>query len=685
MENIFSPEPQFRQGQYQKLSDNMNEWEEEIYSNLSTLIPSELGLKTMLHWQKVDDGQGYGVGSAVLTNKGGKSVGIPLIIKQWHLAPLDTIMLDDKAYPLTPESIKEVFQDAELGNETAPRHGPTQIFDSGVQYESTYPPVGGGRYVYSSPVSMLRSIKDTLWEEDIEDFKKTAAANDGEILVAMHNRSPAGYELMAKLAKEKGKKPAKKKGKKKSVVHVSKKGVNDYQILGTSKGVFDPVEHGFIDRPTMKSFVKKVTGGGEAEEEALTRIDKNREYTHIQRSGVGEKETSPVGRKLGEHGEIFLYKTEEVPSGNGTSCDSPGVYAVRDKAGVSRVGYVLPNVIKLDGSKAGIKIFVGNGISATQKSFYGTPDKTRDIGLTESEPQHGELGTLVHESNGKVLATVPLRIKSCGMYPDCSYIRAKDYYGDEVDISLTDNAKGITKIKDGIKRLKSPNEVKRYNAPKGLKWISLGESKQFAESASTDRDLGYAKSASINPLKVIRFKDHYIFKAAGLDKYASVNGVNFDFSNLDEGRASFLLGAFGCPSEKIAEVLKYDDASPEIQVHGLDWPKLASEVPEDTRRDDFIRSLRCNLVKEAAVLEEGEAVDAALSLGFINPDNVNKFVESIPKLKECLSLLSKLLIAARLGMTNIPEDASQAAIHNIMRVVSGLKKLGLMQQNPMAA
>ena len=83
-------------------------------------------------------------------------------------------------------------------------------------------------------------------------------------------------------------------------------------------------------------------------------------------------------------------------------------------------------------------------------------------------------------------------------------------------------------------------------------------------------------------------------------------------------------------------------------------------------------------------MDEGEVVDAALSLGFVNSENVHKFVESMPRLKEAVSMLSKLLIAARLGMSNIPEAATTSAIQNILKVIEGLKKLGLMKSKKAA-
>ena len=88
-----------------------------------------------------------------------------------------------------------------------------------------------------------------------------------------------------------------------------------------------------------------------------------------------------------------------------------------------------------------------------------------------------------------------------------------------------------------------------------------------------------------------------------------------------------------------------------------------------------MRSLRVDLTKEASKLEEGQVVDAALSLNFINSDNVSRFIGFIPYLAECSKMLAQCLLASRLGMNEIPEQETQTAMFRILDVVKGLKKL----------
>lgn len=670
MENIFAPDPTFRQRQYHKLSDNINDWDEQIYGILAGVIPKRLGLKTQLHWQKIDDNQGYAVGSVVLSDQAKKSIGIPLIVKQWHLAPIDTVLVGDKAYPLSAGTLKEIFSGEDVAVETIPRHGPSSIFDSGIMYQNSYPPVGGGRYVYSADqTSMLQMALQTAWKEDLDEFRK-AAHNERIIAAAAKN---GGIDLFKLAARTKGKKKKSKKDRRRTIMQVSKKSHNEYSILGNPEGVFDPVMHD-VDRPTMRKFIGSLVGGGEAEKEFVSRVDKNREQMIVgPKEKTGDKRNYGVGRPIGQHGEIFLYDTTEGLN-TPRSCDKFGVYGVKDAAGVTSYGYVFPDVVNFDGKKMGVKLFVGKSCSSAQPRIVGTHEPDREIELPDTEPDPGKTGVLIYIDDGKALATAPFRIVSSMMHGCTRMIKVKDFYGKNTILTFSPMAEGMTKIQKSKSMMSGDNT---YVIPAKMKFVELAATKKLATNPEEHKKYT-SGSKDANPMRVMKSNDKYVFKASGLGKYADVNGVKFDFNNLDRSQAKFLLASFGCSSEKIAQVLKRQPGLP-CEIHGLHFPKVASEIEVDTSEEDYIRSLRVNLVKEAAVMEEAEIVDTALSLGFINPENIAKFVESIPRLKESISMLSKLLLASRLGMKNIPEEACTSAIQNIQKVIQGLRKLGLMK------
>lgn len=646
------------------MSDNVNDWDSQIQQILSSILPKDLGAKSTLHWQKVDDKKGYGIGSVVLSSKNGDSVGIPVIIKQWHMAPLDVVLRGNKAYPLNASSIEEIFSRQGVSDEAISRHDQNSSFNDNAGQNDVYPPVNGGRYVTAS---LLEEIAPTILKEDADRFRKVAS--DGAVLVSAHNSGT--IELFNGLSKIAGKDEPNPKKLKKDIIQVRKQGHNSYGILGNPDGTYSPVMNS-VDRPTMRRFVESIVGEGEAEKNFVSRVDKNREGMLVgPKNNIGDKRDSSVKTNLGQHGEVFLYDEHEhdfAPQ----KADAFGVYGVKDNAGVTSYGYVFPNVVTFDGKKSGVKIFAGPSLSSTKREIFGMPAPGREVNLPETQPEPGKMGTLIYVKGDKTLATEPFRVTTSIIHGTVHVVKAKDYRGNDIGITFSPTAKGITKIKDSPSL---PTVKNVYVVPSEMRFLEMYPEKPIAQSANEHAKFA-SGSLSANPLDVSVSNGRYVFRAKNLEKYASVNDVEFDFNSLGKDDASFLLASFGCPLDKIAHIL---DREPGMacQVHGLTFPKVAADVESVSPLRGAVRSLRVDLVKEASTIDDADTVDVALSLGFINSENVSKFVMNIQKLKDTLSSLSKMLLASRLGMSDIPERPLMSSISGILKVIGGLKKLSL--------
>ena len=82
-------------------------------------------------------------------------------------------------------------------------------------------------------------------------------------------------------------------------------------------------------------------------------------------------------------------------------------------------------------------------------------------------------------------------------------------------------------------------------------------------------------------------------------------------------------------------------------------------------------------MKEAAVLPDVMTVDAVLSLGFINSENVRMYASRTPYLEKCLSMVCELLLGARIGLTEISEFAAARCARALDETIQGLKALAL--------
>ena len=161
--------------------------------------------------------------------------------------------------------------------------------------------------------------------------------------------------------------------------------------------------------------------------------------------------------------------------------------------------------------------------------------------------------------------------------------------------------------------------------------------------------------------------------------------ASFDFNSLARHEAEFLLGYWGLGSEKVAEVLDKAKDHIRLEVHHLRFPaaermaKVAS--PKVKAFIDSVRSPIDELLKCAASIDDAQAVDAVLSLGFVNSENISRFASARPMLVEVSQMLAKLLLASRLGMEDIPEENVRAALVHIQKILSGLERLQMLSKS----
>ena len=87
------------------------------------------------------------------------------------------------------------------------------------------------------------------------------------------------------------------------------------------------------------------------------------------------------------------------------------------------------------------------------------------------------------------------------------------------------------------------------------------------------------------------------------------------------------------------------------------------------------KSLRRDLVKEASALEDPASVDVVLSLNFVNDDNLVEYIDNIGIMKKIISKLASMLIASRMGLSELDEGAVKKAMEGLDSVVAGLENI----------
>lgn len=682
MDSLFSEDPQFRRVQYKKLSDNVREWQQEIGALVAEKLPQELGLDVIVVFQKVDDEKGYAIGTAIAKDSSsGMSVGIPIIVTAWHLAPLDLFFKDSKILPLTDDNLSKVFYQNSLGAGVAPREKPPNMADD--TFADMRTPPMGGKYSYSAP--MLELIGDTLGVDDYNAIKEAVDENP-DAVAALHRRGT--FELLSKYAataKDGNPESSSSKARKSrsmSVFTIKKDGPNTYRLFSAPDGVYDPIIVN-SDRKTLRSFVDNDLSAEIEEdgESVLGKVDKNGHYTIVPpKSSYGEKV------KGGELGEGRDPEAVDPLKDNGDVVQISKLMTcgVTDRGGVMAKGVVVPNVVNFDGSKKGIKLFLGKSLSAMQDRIAGVPlDDDMDTHIREDDPAPGKTGTLVYKKGDQMLATVPFQVKSVASYNGQLAIRVADYQDRESNLIVSPNIKGMVKMDDSRSKDLEPllGPGNNYTISAEMSFIPMPRISQVSESKDDFEKLT-VPHLDKKPIKVAAEGGRYIFRGSALKKYA---GGPFDLDELKRHEAEFLLGQFGMGQEKIAKVLDSAHNRLQLEVHHLRYPEVGDSGTKlaSARRAKEAARLRPplgDILKIASTIEDAQTVDSVLSLGFINAENIDKFVQAQESLWDATHMLSKLLLAARLGMKDIPEDSAKSAIEHIQRVITGLDKLDMLKQ-----
>jgi hypothetical protein len=703
MEDLFSEDPMFRRVQYKKLSDNVREWQQEISALVAERLPKDLELSTTVTFQKVDDEKGYAVGSAVAVDPStNNSVGIPIIVKAWHLAPLDLFFKDGKVYPLNDDNLAKIFYQSSLGAGLATKKPPPNMADD-VFADVRNPPLGG-KYSYSAPFSMLNLISGTLGTRDLQ-LMKTAIEAEPRLLAAYKRRGT--FDVLCKYAQDKPKpteQDAENKERTLSTFTIKKDGPNAYRLFSAPDEVYDPVMVS-TDRQGLKAFLDmRKAELWDYEQDPFVTLDRYGHFTvTLPKPVYGNEVDGPAGNgvdgsgsyaaALGKHRNPWVFdplQDDRIVS----TVDKFGRYGVKDGDGVMAKGWVIPNVVDFDGKAKPIKLFLGKALAAMQGRIAGIPlNDDSDVTLKADRPDTGKIGVLVYRDGERVLSTVPFQVTGVTVYKNLRSLSVNDYQGKQACLILSPNINGIVRIAEGQRDELGPlmGPGNNYLVSAKMFFVRMPRLCHVSEGPDDFKRLA-VEHLDKNPVKVAAANGRFIFRGGAIAKYASLDRtgrapvgqkIAFDFNSLQRHEAEFLLGYWGLDHEKTAEVLDGVKSRIQLEVHHLNFPstRLLPKYASPGRRQ-LVAAMQTpidEIMKIAASLEDAQTVDSVLSLGFVNDENISRFAAAKPMLWEVSHMLSKLLLASRLGMEDVPEEHVRSALRHLQKVIKGLGRLKMLE------
>lgn len=677
--NLFIDAPDVQDISLTHLGNDLDQWPEEIIQKFKERVPMAADMSIMVKFQKKDEENGTATG-AIIANTSDKAAVIPIIIKDFMLYPIDVMIAKSKLLPLTPQMFQEIFQSTGVFQniEEYPTYGGLGRFEDANLWNAIYPP-SLGRYAYASDKSeqrenllgavlqhaaglpqgmktashpILDDIAPTVRGGSIKDW---CEKNPGHFInFQKHGHAPLLQKiahLQAVNMNEFG--PGAEKLIPKSILLLRRESPDKYSILSNSDEVFSPSLVGPVSRDDCYSLVSKIT---DHVEDTMNEVDQNGEKALLL----------PTGKD-----NVILAKEDQFNVEEATTFDH---YRVKTNTGVTVEGFVIPKVIDFEMKPVDLKIFIGKTMQTIQTRIAGVRVKNSNFKMPDEVPKIGQTGTFVYQPDeSHALATIPVTVKLIEAEP-CGYrLKCADLMGRPINLR-TNGGMDLHRISHEINGY--------YILPRSMKWVPMSGFGPVSDSLVSYAVKEAADKYQGAPVQVISTGyGHYSIK--GAQKYAQALG--WDQTNLSAAKTGFFLGSLGCSQEKVAEILKKAGREGHANVHGLKTPPLASEKTA-ARKSTIAKAeklaglLRRDLLKEASYIDNAQTVDALLALNFVNPDNIAKFVGKIPQLKAAISALASCLLASRIGLKEIPEEAAATSMHRLIEVVDGLEKLRSAQE-----
>ena len=346
-----------------------------------------------------------------------------------------------------------------------------------------------------------------------------------------------------------------------------------------------------------------------------------------------------------------------------------GLYKVLTETGQEITGYIIPNLLDIDGTVSPISLFTNGAQAAIQSDVVGTLVGSDPSGIPTSGTPSG-YGAFFSGGPVGVEATIPLKL--AGSYEPApgepSVFQAETYDGRPVEVSVQPNVQTVVATGDG-----------RMLVPEHWQWLPLDQAEAVVLKSS-EGDVPAEKEAAARSMyttvDIISGGEEFTIRGLPVEKLASAER---DF--LDVDAAMFLLAGLGVEQgygiKKLSQALTGTEP---VRVNIGQHIKLAEEQAKEARASaqemlERMPHLRQSLFKEAAFISDPEAVDTVLSLNFINPENIHTFISYLPKIDETQERLCNLLFASRLGLSDVPETALQTAVRGTEEVLEGLKTM----------
>jgi hypothetical protein len=725
------------------LDTDSTKWSKQIIHDFMESYPYLQQMPLLVRWKEKDFSKGYAVGSL---DVGG--VKVPLVVKEFILAPRDVMIVGDTVLPLTHETLKEVTTSESpfKGVQRSPVKGSTLLFHNQIQHtpnpnaSSGYPyaalrqPYGYMGHKYASIIDSLENIDKTAADKIIAQvendpvLKNAFVENDTiEVLHKLASKEVGTFQdsmdalvrdldidRQATFKDSHGNYTIKQANAKVDFVWkvpVTESEAEEFGMLtvGEAPASFEKV----ASAPDFGEFIlddciltvhsdKTYSTAGDADLEkvatfeeiegdmpqvgehgtfltgktmttpfTITKLSSLKEYlpngemTNVYPM-LGEPRTMYID-KLGEWhiADEITEKTAESfePEGDHPNLGDYGVWCINGKVSEP---FDIMETTKV-ASVGGWEMKAWDG----RKNIVYYPINPESDGFTAHEtekyafyvPGNAIFMRLEKKAASQQLADMlKISAKLCELAPTV------DNPNDSIVFETSEASYIVTdRVEEFTKHAMYPNA---YLVPETSTFIKLAGER--IEEPSEKVENVFARN-------IVERDGLGLYQLSGPDfeKYA----VRHDIRDLDVDTAYWAAlhcGAYEEDLIKVSSMKKHDKVKFDYDMFApMGIEKIAESIKENYIEEiSEVDEIAVNLVKEAAIIPDKNTVDAVLSLGLIKKNNIMEFVNMLPQYEMLMSEMAKLLLASRVGLNGLPEDAIKSAMLSVTDVVLALQRIG---------
>ena len=640
---------------FTRMTGDTSEWPRVIMSAVTQQCPYLADYEIDVHLTNLDAAQGYGFGFVSVRNPTQRSVKelagskpvnhlrVLIIIKDWQLYPFDIYMRGGAACPLTEKRVREEMHMTETfdGADVPPpdKNIAADLFPPG--YNSGFAGhlpgrVSGqgmnlGKYASGKPPFLIEALmlSGSFHKEDMA--KVASALEDPATAWAVQRHESVGPFLQV-LAKGAGvEKTASPRFTDPDVVQIERQYNGTFLLKAASYSSFEPaMEVVTADR------ARAIAG------DEVMGLEPNDSITVVKHA------TALADIK---HPEPFLVK-------------EAGLYSVHNERGPGAAAFVYPSVRNLDGRELpGVKLAHANrgGYKLATDVHATARMGGNNVEIPSSSDPVKGFGFLVNPRTK--MATVPFEVQGLVDRQGQQMIMVKSALGKEAYLEL------LPDLEDGPVKLAENH----YAVPTYFRFKKLANKQLSLQDAA-----GIEKQARVgcDYVDVVGGGGTYTLRSPLLD---TVQGQHF--KQVKEADALFILGAMGVDPTYAKEKLAHVQRRGMTRIEGVRSLTPADLVAREKTASvaDLAGALdkhRTCLVKHALEVDDSVTVDQILGLNFLRPENVRMYIGYLPEMESAVHHLSDLLIATRVGLKPMSEDAVRQALFALEETVQQLKVLG---------